>query len=379
MLYRRAPAETGMKLQFGGSANLHYHGSVINLLRNLFRSKRPVPTAGPPAAAAAAPAAGAAPAAPAADGFEGPWALLSGAESGSAPALAPEFQEQVEQLVPMVLDHFSKNRPSPTSFPALAVQIIDLLNEPDVDMNRLLKAITPDPAISINVLRVANSVLYSRGTDVNEMRMAVMRIGLRGVGEIAAGVAGRSLFDVGLRVEYEVFGERWHDLFLDTMAVAFGASQFAFEQHVGRPDHAFLAGMFHDMGKSLALRTLAALVIAGEVAPGLPDPVVDEVLERVHVEIGCALHELWGLPAHLGDICLHHHDPDLPDGPQQMDLHILRMVSGIHRLVKDPLDARRLDETRQSLAAMRLVRRGAFLLYREMGQHAQRVKVLFPS
>jgi len=368
-----------MKLQFGGTADFHYHGSVINLIRNLFRSKRPASPAPPMAAPAATAAPAKAPEAPALDGFEGPWALLSGAAAGPAPALPAEFQDRVEQLAPMVMGHFSKNHPSPTSFPALAVQIIDLLNEPDVDMNRLLKAITPDPAISINVLRVANSVLYSRGTDVNEMRMAVMRIGLRGVGEIAAGVAGRSLFDVGLRVEYEVFGERWHDLFLDTMAVAFGASQFAFEQHVGRPDHAFLAGMFHDMGKSLALRTLAALVIAGEVSPELPAPVVDEVLERVHVEIGCALHELWGLPAHLGGICLHHHDPEVPADPDHMDLHILRMVSGIHRLVKDPSDARRLDETRQSLAAMRLVRRGAHLLYREMGQHAERVKVLFPS
>ena len=266
-----------------------------------------------------------------------------------------------------------------TAFPALAVQIIDLLNEPDVDMARLLKAISPDPAISINVLRVANSVLYSRGAEVNEMRMAVMRIGLRGVGEIAAGVAGRSLFDVGLRVEYEVFGNRWNDLFLDTMAVAFGASQFAFEQNVGRADRAFLAGMFHDMGKSLALRALAAQVISGRVPSPIPDPVIDEVLERVHVEVGCALHELWGLPPHLRDICQRHHDPEVPADQDSIDVHVLRMVSGTHRLVKDPLDPKRLDETRQSIQAMRLIRRGVKLLHKEMGEHMERVKVLFPA
>ncbi|BDU72413.1 HDOD domain-containing protein [Mesoterricola silvestris] len=343
---------------------------MINPFRLFFRERTP-PAGAPAEVPVPAPA-------PAPDPFDGPWAILSGAATPPPRPLSPAELEQVDLLAPRVLEHFSRNRPDPTSFPALAVRIIDLLNEPDVDMARLLKAISPDPAISINVLRVANSALYNRGSDITEMRMAVMRIGLRGVGEIAAGVAGRSLFDVGLRVEYEVFGTRWSELFLDTMAVAFGASQFAFEQHVGRADSAFLAGMFHDLGKSLALRSLAALVIAGEVEAPLPDPVVDEVLERVHVEIGCAVHGIWGLPAPLQDICRRHHAPEVPAGPGDQEVHILRLVSGIHRLVKDPSDPRHLDETRQSISAMHLVRRGAALLHREMEQHVERVKLLFP-
>jgi HD-like signal output (HDOD) protein len=348
-----------------------------NPFRNLFRGKARPPEARAEAwSAGPVPVPAAAPAEP--DPFDGPWAVLSGAEEPAPRPLSQEELDQVEALVPRVMEHFARNHPDPTSFPALAVRIIDLLNEPDVDMARLLKAISPDPAISINVLRVANSALYNRGTDVTEMRMAVMRIGLRGVGEIAAGVAGRSLFDVGLRVEYEIFGDRWSNLFLDTMAVAFGASQFAFEQNVGRADRAFLAGMFHDMGKSLALRSLAALVIAGDVASPLPGPVVDEVLERAHVDIGCAVHEIWGLPAHLQDICRRHHDAVVPDGPDDMEIHILRMVSGVHRLVKDPADPGHLAETRQSIGAMRLVRRGVSLLHREMEQHVEKVKILFP-
>ena len=129
------------------------------------------------------------------------------------------------------------------------------------------------------------------------------------MGDIAAAVASRSLFDVALKVEFELFGARWHSMFLRTMTTAFGASQFAFDQQIGRADHAFLSGMFHDIGKTLALRSLAALIFSGQVATPLPDRVVDEVLERVHVEIGCDLHEYWGLPGYLTTICRHHHDP----------------------------------------------------------------------
>jgi HD-like signal output (HDOD) protein len=161
--------------------------------------------------------------------------------------------------------------------------------------------------------------------------------------------------------------------------VAFGASQFAFEQGVGRADRAFLAGMFHDIGKSVALRSLAALVIQGQVPPEISPPVVDEVLERVHVEIGAALHDLWSLPPHLKEICLHHHDAQVPGDPDSQEIHILRLAEGLHRLVKDPGDARRLAETRQSISAMRLIRRHVKLLHREMEEHHRRVRVLFPT
>lgn len=342
---------------------------MLHPFQSLFRKKAPpAPTA---------PAAAPAPAEP--DPFDLPWALLTGEAAPPPDPLPPEARATVETLVPLLLEHFSRNRPAPTAFPALAVQIMDLLQEPDVDLGQLLKAIRPEPAISLNVLRVANSALYSRGGDVTDMRMAVLRIGLRGVGEIAAGVAARTLFDVALRVEYELFGQRWNDLFQDTMAVAFGASQFAFEQQAGRADRAFLGGMFHDIGKSIALRSLANLVIQGKVPPGLPDPVVDEVLERVHLEIGVTLHDLWALPPALREVCLHHHDPGLPEDPASQEVHVIRLAEGLHRLVKDPADARRLAETRQSLQAMHLSRRGAHLLHREMAQHAARVKVLFPA
>ena len=314
------------------------------------------------------------------EAFDGPWQMLSGEPAGPAPDARPQAeQDLIDSLAEQVLEHFSRNHPAPTSFPALALQIIDLLNDPDADLGRVLKAISPDPAISLHILKVANSALYGRGADVQDMRTAVMRIGVRGVGEIAAGVAGRSLFDLGLKVEYQVFRERWHRLFLDTMAVAFGASQFAFEQHVGRPDRVFQAGMFHDIGKSLALRSLAALIIAGKVGQDLPPRVVEEVLERVHVETGCVLHQVCALPAHMAELCRDHHLAEVPDDLDHMELHLLRMVSGIHRLVLDPQDTRHLAETRQSLKAMRLVRRGARLLYREMAAQTERVALLFPA
>jgi len=352
---------------------------MIHFFRKLFRGilgAGGVPAAAPAPAPVAAPAR--APEVPEPHAFDSVWERLT---TGNGPAadLEPEAQAQVETLVPMVLEHFSRNRPDPASFPALAMQIMKLVQEPELDMNELIRTISPDPAISLHVLRAANSALFSLGAEIQDLRRAVMQLGTREVGDIAAGVASRSLFDLSLKAEFELFGQRWHTQFLDAMAVAFGASQFAFDQKVGRADHAFLAGMFHDIGKTLALRSLAALVLDGQVAGPLPDPVVDTVLERVHVEIGCDLLRLWGLPEYLTVICQHHHDPEVASGLEHLDIHILRLVEGLHRLVLDPTDACRLDETRQSLQAMGLVRRHVQRVWADMAVQTERVRVLFPA
>ena len=351
-----------------------YHEGVFTWIKKRFHRAGPstVPQA-PPAASSPPPTPGEP------DPFDGLWTLLTEPEGSMAPRLLPEEEDLAEALAPRVLAHFSRNQPDPTSFPALAVQIMDLLGDPEVDGNRLLQAISPDPAICLHVLRAANSALYGRGVEIVDMRSAVLRIGLLGVGEIASGVAGRSLFDMALRVEYDLFGSRWNSLFLDTMAVAFWSSQFAFEQQVGHANRAFQAGMFHDIGKPVALRSLAALVLSGQVPAPVPDPVVSEVLERVHVEVGYALHHLWGLPDHLAEVCLHHHDPEVPAPLENQDLHTLRLATGLHRLIQDPAHPARLDELRQSIRATNLVRRNVKHLHAEMARQVDRVRVLFPT
>ena len=345
---------------------------MSNPFSRLFQRFRP---AAAPTEAVPAPA----PPAPEPDPFDPVWDWLTGPTPAQPAPLAPEHAELVESLVPKVVEHFSSHKPDLIAFPAIAFQVIDLMHDPDLEMNRLLRVITPDPAIVSRILNVANSVLYSRGAEVQDLRAAAQRIGMRGVTEIAVGVAGRSLFDASVRAEYLMFGDRLRSLFLDAMAIAFGSSQFAFEQHVGRADRAFQAGMFHDIGKTLALQSLATLDSSGATPGLLPAPVVDAVLERVHVEAGCALIRAWHLPAHLAEHCQHHHDKEVPDTLEHTDLHTLRLASGLYRLVLDPASADRLDETRQSLRALGLSRRATQRFHADLLEQAQRVAVMFPA
>jgi HD-like signal output (HDOD) protein len=309
--------------------------------------------------------------------FDSVWKLLTIDEIPFPPRFSAEEVDQVAAIVPKVLTHYTEHRPDPASFPALAMQIVRMSHESDLEMKSLVRTIGMDPAISMHILRVANSAFYRRNQEIQDLRRAVLHIGMQEAVNIASAVAARSLFDVNQKAESKVYGPLWNRMFMDTMAVAFGASAFTFELQVGRADHAFLSGMFHDIGKSVALRSLADLIHAGQVEPPNSDGVVDEVLERVHVEVGGDLHLLWRLPDYLTRSCLRHHDFGLPTSMDFWDIHVLRLAEGFHRLLLNPGNCCGLHETRQSLQALRLSYLSALRLYVLMKEEMERVQLLF--
>lgn len=333
----------------------------------------PPPTAGPPPPARPKPQEF--------PGFEEAWATLC-PENGASPP-APKFAagelEQVERLRYLVMEEFSANLPEPASFPSVAVEVIDLLEHPDPDLHDLLALVDRDPAIAMQLLRLANSTYYARDREAQDLRDAVMRLGVRASGEIAVAVAGHTLFDMGLRAEYQIFMPRLMDLYHDALAVGFGASEIAFREQAGKPNQAFLGGLFHDIGHSLALRSLAGLLIQGRIPPVEDATLVDEVLERVGLEVGSTAVLLWELPTYLSVICARYHDPEVPPGPAFGNLHAIRVASGLLRLVRNPLDGRHAAETRQSLQALGIPRARAAQLFALMAHHRERAVGLLPA
>ncbi|MDX2347508.1 MAG: HDOD domain-containing protein, partial [Nitrospirota bacterium] len=67
------------------------------------------------------------------------------------------------------------NLPSP---PAVAIQIIQLANEPEIDFSRIIQLLNSDPALSSKILRVANSPFYPYSKKIESLHKALMVLGL---------------------------------------------------------------------------------------------------------------------------------------------------------------------------------------------------------
>ena len=72
----------------------------------------------------------------------------------------------------------------PPMLPSVALEIHELSCRPDIDTNKLTAVLESDPMLAGHVLRVANSPIF-RGRDAEtSLRSAVLRLGLKNLGEI---------------------------------------------------------------------------------------------------------------------------------------------------------------------------------------------------
>lgn len=74
------------------------------------------------------------------------------------------------------------NLPSP---PTIAVQIIELANNPESDFKKIIQLLACDPALSSKILRIANSPIYPYGKKVENLHQALMVLGLNAVISLA--------------------------------------------------------------------------------------------------------------------------------------------------------------------------------------------------
>lgn len=280
---------------------------------------------------------------------------LTGQDAPEVLELTPEQMAREEILAGRVLDHFRKNHPAPSALPAVSLQVLNMVAEPKLSLSQLTRVVAQDPAFSAAILKVANSPAYAAAQEIQTLREAVARLGLVEVGRVAGVVSARSLFQPQVRTEFAAFGSRWSDLFAEAVAGARGAAWLAMNgaKHT-LSDQVFLAGILHDLGRSVALRSVAALQFSEQCFETEGNE-IDRVIERVHVEIGGEVHDSWSLPRFSTLVAVRHHDLGLPIDGEYADVHCVRLASALVQVIRQPWrHAQVKAEVEQSAAALRL-------------------------
>jgi HD-like signal output (HDOD) protein len=308
-------------------------------------------------------------------GSDDPFAPFARALGLEVPADGAEAREPAPddlRLAEQVLEHFRKNRPGPASAPSLSLRVLNLVASAKADLSEMVRLISADAALSAGVLTVANSASYRGLDEIDTVRAAVVRLGLDEVARVAGAVSARSLFNPRLKAELSTHGARYGALFHRALTVATGAAMLTLGRRDGRSDRAYLGGILFDVGKAIALRSVAALELAA-AAPAQ----VDRVLELVHLEVGGECHQEWNLPQYLTVIAVRHHDLEVPADPEFVDLHAVRLCSALLDLRLPALAARAAREIGQSARALGLEPPAVRALDAELRRAAVRVGTAF--
>ena len=219
------------------------------------------------------------------------------------------------------------------SLPQAAARVGQLASDPDADIDDLVKALTGDPALCVQLLKVANSAYYGARAEVATIKHATMMLGQKTIRSIAMAASIRSV----LPKQFVDARFQPHSLWIHAIRTAGGSARLAKLTGVASPEDAFVAGLLHDLGLLVELQhdTLFAQVIdetfeaTGEVAPaGLEDSEVKR-FGADHQDLGAALLESWGIPRHLALAAGHHHEPLRAEGEERMLALVVHAIESI--------------------------------------------------
>jgi diguanylate cyclase (GGDEF)-like protein len=199
--------------------------------------------------------------------------------------------------------------PSPSK---VATEVIALARNPDVELNKVANAISRDPAMAAKLLRIANSAFYAQRRPSQNIKQALVIIGLN-----AALTLALSFSLVSTLRACKPNGIDYRRYWRQTLLGATAARAFTERACRGKDEEAFLTGLLQDVA------ILAIDKTSAEFYDQLPKGTshsqqVEYERQRLngrdHAYYGALLMRTWTLPESICHAIEHSHQPANADG-----------------------------------------------------------------
>jgi putative nucleotidyltransferase with HDIG domain len=190
-------------------------------------------------------------------------------------------------------------------FRPIALKIVNLLATDEVAVRGIADLLRSDPALSAQVLAVANSSFYGTRHQIDSLARAVLVLGFERAKSLTLTVALRSF------TSHPANPKIMHACWAHSMATALLAEELAPLYEIPK-DRAFMAALIHDVGRLGLLRAY------GEQYAPLFDiryETLAECLESErglfdldHCQAGLLLTQQWGFPSEYSRVAGCHHE-----------------------------------------------------------------------
>ncbi|HME43808.1 MAG TPA: HDOD domain-containing protein [Syntrophorhabdales bacterium] len=216
--------------------------------------------------------------------------------------------------------------------PGVFAELVQLLHNDNVDTRVLSRVIARDPAMSINVLRIANSAFYGLPNKVKTVEHAVTMLGLKEITGLCMACETGRIFKPRPGEKHV----NLHAFWLHSVATAVFSRLFSNQFRVEPQDQAYLAGLLHDIGQLILDRFLHAeyeQVVKLTYDENIP--LVDaeiRVLGESHGTISGWLMDKWHLPPLLSEIGSCHHAVGAASAENRLIVAVVSLADQAARL-----------------------------------------------
>ena len=195
------------------------------------------------------------------------------------------------------------------ALPSLYDELLEELESPDASVKKVERIVSQDIGMTAKILQLVNSAFFGVRQHISGPGQAVALLGLDTVSALVLSINAFSQFKEG-----SVKGFSPNTLWNHSMTVAAYAKRIAKAENIGhrQADHAFIAGMLHDVGK-LALAAQLSEEYTNVVDLALRDgstfyEAERKILGATHAELGAYLLGLWGFSDPIVEALAFHHD-----------------------------------------------------------------------
>jgi HD-like signal output (HDOD) protein len=136
------------------------------------------------------------------------------------------------------------------TLPEIALKVRQAADDPEINLNQMSDIIGHDPALSLGMLKVANSAILGRAVKVETVNQAVTRIGLRQIKSIATAMALEQVFISKNEIVSMYMKKSWQQT-VDVASVAVSLMTFYLQGHKHSSlalDTLTLAALVHNIG-----------------------------------------------------------------------------------------------------------------------------------
>ncbi|MCP4672305.1 MAG: HDOD domain-containing protein, partial [Desulfobacula sp.] len=198
-----------------------------------------------------------------------------------------------QSFLEIIEDYVESDKVTLPPFDKTAMRIQQEIQKEDVKISKIEKLIIADPAMSSQILKVANSAFFRGLSKVMTIREAIVRLGLDEITRMIMVLTQKNLYTTNDTFIKNYRNILWQHTLVCALTSQWVAKEAGFEEVT---QEVFFASLMHDIGK-LFLITVIEHIKKSKESTFIPSKsVINEIIKGQHAQQGYRLMKKWNLP-----------------------------------------------------------------------------------
>ena len=209
--------------------------------------------------------------------------------------------------------------------------VIRILNDANSSVHDLSGVIRYDLSLSSKIISIANSVFYSRGTEIFSLPQAIINIGFQQTKSIIVCL----LFMENIRKSLKLKDEDLLTFWKHSIYVACSAKILSEKTLAEEPHKAYISSLLHDIGKIVfyaEVDNYSSIVCGADTNGNSLNKIENSMFGIDHQEIGHVIAVKWKLPEAISCVIRYHHEQPF----EEKYKHLVKITQTADRFLINP-------------------------------------------